>query len=301
MRVTLASPTATSAVIPGLVYNVAYRVRVAASNPCGAGTFSAILGPIVPSGPMRNDAGAPTTVAPGTATSVTGGIRQPVPTEVLQDTIVRAAGDGFTLRLRASDQPGAAIPIDGTRTLQLEQGGRAMADGTGFAPGTFVTMYLVTAGGSPSLLGRVPVTPDETFSAALPIPSGLAEGTYTLQVNGIGPNARARSVALGVEVVPPPPELDLVATPDQRSPAVGDTVVITLTVTNHGRGVATDVVIPRAFREPGLRLVRTTPIEGRYDAGTQEWTIGRIEPGAHARMLLTVVILAPAASQVPTP
>jgi hypothetical protein len=240
-------------------------------------------------------------MAPGTATSVTGGIRHPVTTEVLQDTIVRAAGDGFTLRLRASDQPGAAIPIDSSRTLQLEQGGRAMADGTGFAPGTFVAIYLVTASGSPSLLGSVAVTPGETFSAALPIPSGLAEGAYTLQVSGIGSNAQPRSVALGVEVVSPPPDLDLVATPDQRSPAVGDTIVITLTVSNQGRGVATDVVIPRAFREPGLRLVRTTPLEGRYDAGTQEWTIGRIEPGAHARMLLTVVVLAPAASQVPTP
>jgi hypothetical protein len=108
-------------------------------------------------------------------------------------------------------------------------------------------------------------------------------------------------VALGVEVVPPPPELVLAATPDQPSPAVGDTLVITLTVTNEGRGVATDVVIPRAFREPGLRLVRTTPVEGSYNAATQEWTIGRIDPGARARMLLTVVVLPPAASQAPTP
>jgi hypothetical protein len=301
VRVTLASPTATSAVIPGLVNNVAYRVRVAAANACGAGTFTTTLGPIVPNGPMRDDAGTPVTMAPGVAVSTTGGVRQPVTTEVLQDTIVRAAGDGFTLRLRASDQPGAPISIDSSRTLQLEHGGRAMADGTGFAAGTFVTIHLVTASGTASLLGTVAVTPDESFSAALPIPERLREGTYTLQVNGIGANARPRSVALGVEVVPPPPELVLAATPDQPSPAVGDTLVITLTVTNEGRGVATDVVIPRAFREPGLRLVRTTPVEGSYNAATQEWTIGRIDPGARARMLLTVVVLPPAASQAPTP
>jgi hypothetical protein len=43
--------------------------------------------------------------------------------------------------------------------------------------------------------------------------------------------------------------------------------------------------------------VRTTPVDGTYDAPTQEWRIARIAPAAHARMLLTVVVLPPALPQ----
>jgi uncharacterized repeat protein (TIGR01451 family) len=264
---------------------------VAAVNACGTGPFSAAVGPVVPVAPVPDESGRPAVSAPGTATGTAGGVRTPVTTEVVQDTIVRVAAGDFTLRLRAVDQPGAVIPVDSTRTLQLEHGGRANADGSGFAPGTWVTLYLFGATGDPMLLGTVPVGPDGAFAASVPVPDALAAGDYTLQVNGIDRASVARSVALGVEVVPPPPELVLAATPDQPSPAVGDTITITLTVTNEGRGAAIDVVIPRAFTEPGFTIVHASPLEGTYHAASQEWTIGRIEPGAHARMLVTAVVL----------
>jgi hypothetical protein len=219
--------------------------------------------------------------------------------DVVQDTIVRVAAGDFTLRLRAVDAPGAAIPIDSTRVLQLEHGGRATAEGSGFAPGTFVTLYVFGATVQPALLGTVAVGADGGFAASVPVPATLAPGDYTLQVNGVDRTTAARSVALGVEVAPPPPDLVLTATPDQPSPAGGDTITITLTVTNEGRGPAVDVVIPRAFKEPGFAIVRTTPLEGSYRASNQEWTIGRIEPGARARMLLTAIVLPPASQESP--
>jgi hypothetical protein len=121
-------------------------------------------------------------------------------------------------------------------------------------------------------------------------------------VNGIDRNGSPRSVGVGVEVAPAAPDLELVATPDQPSPAVGDTITITLTVVNQGPGPATDVVIPRAFEEPGFEVVTTTALEGSYDAAAREWTIGRIESGARARMLITaVVVLPPAAPQPSNP
>jgi hypothetical protein len=221
--------------------------------------------------------------------------------EVVQDTIVRLAGGDFTLRLRATDQPGAAIPIDASRTLQLEHGGQATTDGSGFAAGTFVSLYLVAPAGTPVLLGTVPVASDGTFATTQPISETLPPGSYTLQVNGIDRNATPRAVGLGVEVAPPAPELELAATPSEPSPMVGDTITITLTVTNRGPGPAVDVVIPRAFQEPGFTVVTTTPLEGSYDAATHEWKIGRIEAGAHARMLLTAVVVLPAAPQPANP
>jgi hypothetical protein len=220
----------------------------------------------------------------------------------VEDTVVRLTSGGSSLRLRTTDQSGAAIPIDSSRTLQLEQGGRAAIDGTGFAPGTYVTVYLVDASGQPQLLGTVPVAPDGTFAATAPVAATIPVGSYTLQVNGIDRNATPRSVAVGVEVAPAAPDLEIVATPDQASPTVGDTITITLTVINQGPGPATDVVIPRAFEEPGFAVVTTTALEGSYDAAAREWTIGRIESGARARMLITaVVVLPPAAPQPSNP
>jgi hypothetical protein len=209
---------------------------------------------------------------------------------VVQDTVLRLTGSDFALRLHTTDQAGAAIPVDSASTLWLEHGGRAAADGSGFAPGTFVTLYLLAATGEPMLLGTVPVRPDGSFSAEVPVNAAVPAGYYTLQVNGVAPGSLPRSVALGVGVAPPLPDLVLTATANEPSPAVGDTIIVTITVTNEGPGPAIDAVIPRAFREPGFVVLRTDPLEGEYNPTNETWTIPRIEPGARARMLLTVVI-----------
>jgi hypothetical protein len=214
--------------------------------------------------------------------------------------VVRLTAGGTTLRLRTADQSGAAIPIDSSRTLQLEHGGQAALEGTGFVPGSYVTVYLFAASGQPQLLGTVLVAPDGTFAATAPVAATIPAGSYTLQVNGIDRNGSPRSVGVGVEVEPAAPDLELVATPDQPSPMVGDTITITLTVINHGPGPAIDVVLPRAFDEPGFAVVTTTPREGSYNATTHEWTIGRIESGARARMLITAVVVQPPAAPQPS-
>jgi hypothetical protein len=293
-RVAVAGPS--PATLAGLVNNLGYQVRVAAVNACGTGPFAAAAGPTVPVAPTRDGAGQLVPATPGTATSTAAGAPRPATLEVVQDTVLRLSTDAITLRLRALDAPGAAIPVDSTRTVLLEQGGRAATDGVGFTPGSYVTAYLYAAGRAPLLLGAVPVAQDGSFAASLPVPDTLAAGDYTLQVNGVDHTATPRAVGIGVEVAGPPPELELAATPDERAPAAGDTVTITLVVTNVGRGPAVDVVIPRAFREPGFAVVRAAPLEGAYNAATHDWAIRRIERGAQARLRLTAVVLPPDAT-----
>lgn len=290
-RTVLGAATPTSADISGLVNNLTYDVRVAASNSCGTGPFAVAPERVVPIGPTRDGAGTPVASPPGGATVTSGGTSTPVTVEVVQDTTVRIASGEFTLNLRTTDEAGSGIPVDSSHVLQLEQAGHAEAEGSGFAPGTLVTLYLFGATGEPLLLGRTVVTPGGTFTASVPIDAALPPGNYTLQVNGIDRRSKLRAVALGVEVEPPPAELELAATPDQPAPAVGDTITITLTVTNIGRGAAIDVVIPRAFNEPGFTIVKSTPIDGTYDATTQEWHIARIDVGGVARLKLTVIVL----------
>lgn len=283
--------------ISGVTNNTPYVVRVSASNSCGMGPYASAPEPVWPTGPTRDKAGRTPTSVPGKAYDITNGVSKPLVPEVVQDTVVRLDAGDLSLRVRAKDQPGAVIPVDSSATLELESGGSTVSEGTGFKPGTRVAIYLIAPDGTPRLLGQVVVALDGSFATTLPLPEGLTPGNYTLQVNGVDKNGRARSLGLGVEVDLPPADLDLTATPDQSSPAVGDTITITLTVTNQGRGPAIDVVIPRAFTEPGFTIVRTTPLDGTYNAARQEWSIPRIDPAANARLLLTVIVIPPGAPQ----
>ena len=289
----------TSWVLQGLTNSVPTRVRVAATNPCGMSAFFEAPGPFIPIGPGRTSGGQPTFAPRGTGTLSSS--TTPVTFEVIRDTVLRLADGTVTLSLRSSDAAGTAIPIDSSRTLQFDQGGRATTDGSGFAPGTHVSVFIYVSNGAPVLLGTVLVGADGTFRATVLIPASLPPGNYTLQVNGIDRTHTPRSGSLGVEVAEPPADVELTAAPDQSSPTVGDTITITLTVHNKGAGPAIDVIILRAFAEAGFTIVKSTPIDGSYSDFTKQWTIPRIEPGARARLLLTAIVLPPAAPQPNTP
>jgi uncharacterized repeat protein (TIGR01451 family) len=137
------------------------------------------------------------------------------------------------------------------------------------------------------------VSSDGTFATAFPVPNDLVAGGYTLQVNGVDSTHQARSATIGVEVVEPPADVVLLAVPDRTEMAEGDTVTFTLSVTNQGRGAALNVVIPRAFDEPGFRFVAATPLHGTFDAPSLTWTIPRIEAGGTARLTLRAIVLPP--------
>ncbi|WP_373068760.1 YDG domain-containing protein, partial [Gemmatimonas sp.] len=291
--------TPTSWVLQGLTNNVPTRVRVAAVNTCGMSPFVEAPGPLVPIGPTRTTSGQPTTAPRGTGTLSSS--NTPVTLEVVRDTLLRLSDGTVTLTLRSSDASESAIPIDSSRTLQLDNGGRATAEGRGFAPGTYGSIFIYAPNGTPLLLGMVVVGSDSTFRLTVSIPASLPPGDYTLQVNGIDRTRTPRSASLGVEVAEPPPDVELTAVPDQLSPAAGDTITIALTVLNTGAGPAIDVIIPRAFSEAGFTIVKITPIDGSYNDLTRQWTIPRIEPGARARLLLTAIVLPPAALQPNTP
>lgn len=290
--------TTLSAVIAPLTNNQPVQVRVTARNECGESAPSAIAGPVAPVGPAPvGPTGAPPTVPPGNGTTTTPAGTVPVTTTVVQDTTLRLTAGPITLSLRSKDQSGAPIAVDTNKAIVLDRGGQAATDGTGFKPATVVTLYLYPKNGTPILLGTIPVTANGTFAGAGLIPASLPPGEYTLQVIGIDNTGTPRSAALGVTVTDPPPMLEFAVTPSTVTPAVGDTITLTLTVTNIGTGAATNVVIPRAFNEPGFRIVQTTPLDGRYDAASMTWTIDRIEAGGVARLRFTAIVLPPTGTE----
>jgi hypothetical protein len=288
-RTSISGASNTFLSLSGLGLNVGYLIRVAAVNMCGAGAWAAPTAPVVPIAPVTGTSGLPNEIIRGTGTTRgAGGSTTTVTVDA--DTVLKVTSGRVELSLRAADFEGGKIAIDADGVPSLERGGKAESAGRGFAASSWVTLYLFAPTGKPILLGKVEVRADGTFAMSGVIPDTLEAGFYTLQVNGRDQQSQLRSLSLAVEVIDPAPELVLTSEPSVKEPVVGDTIVITLTVLNTGRGAATDVVIPRAFDERGFQLVRAAPVHGTYNVEKREWTIPRIEAGATARLLMTVIV-----------
>ncbi|KJH70557.1 GEVED domain-containing protein [Aliterella atlantica] len=81
--------------------------------------------------------------------------------------------------------------------------------------------------------------------------------------------------------------LTKVSTP--ASPAVGDTFNYTITVTNDGPSIATNVRVRDAL-PLGIGYVLNTPSQGTYDPlGTQVWNVGTLNPGASATLTIQAI------------
>lgn len=156
---------------------------------------------------------------PGTALVSVGGLEIPATSRAIItgssrsfNTIEVAASD-FSIRLSSLTPQGRATPLgDGqvlviesrplrpTRSKRLDPSAdlpKVRVSGFGFRPGSDVRVFLL----SNWYLGAVPVRDDGQFSAALPIPSGINKGDYTLQANGFTSTNLVRSISAGVKVV----------------------------------------------------------------------------------------------------
>ena len=296
------SAPAGSVTMSALSNNTTYQLRTLATNDCGTSAPSSIV-TFVPISVTREGGGAPRTNPAGTATTTINGTATPVVTNVIGDSaVVIGQGTSFTLSVHVVDSARVPIPVDSTRVLSFEQGGNAVVAGRGFKPGTVVTLYLYsnTNPNQPALLAQVTVRADGTFDASSAVSAtARPPGSYTVQINGIDEVDALRSVAIGVDVTEPPPELTMTSTADKLAPAPNDTVLITLRITNRGSGPAIDVVIPRAFTEPGFRMLTAVPLHGTYDQPSQTWRIPRIDVGASAVMQITAVLIIAAAAPTP--
>lgn len=240
--------TASPLVISGLDAKVAYAVQLRAVNAAGGG-----------------DASAPVTgqpvLAPVTAPGLTGEVRPEVPAGqsllvvdgerrgVTVSTTAGAwdvTGDGFTARLRATEEDGTPLPVDDQGRLVVHSSGSVQVSGTGFRPGSTVDVWLFS---TPYLLGEATVAADGTFSATFALPDGVPVGAHTVQMNGVSTDGAVRSLSTGVVVLADP-----VATPAAAGTPLattgaqsGDLALLALALLGAG------VLAVRVRRRLGLR------------------------------------------------
>jgi outer membrane protein OmpA-like peptidoglycan-associated protein len=72
----------------------------------------------------------------------------------------------------------------------------AVSSGEGFLADSPVAFYLLPS----TYLGRLVNDASGAYKGSIPIPPGIAPGSYTLQVNGFAPSGAIRSLSIGVIV-----------------------------------------------------------------------------------------------------
>ncbi|MCX6414618.1 MAG: fibronectin type III domain-containing protein, partial [Actinobacteria bacterium] len=126
-----------------------------------------------------------------------------------------AEGDGFSLRFTPQRSGNASSPSSASsqaQGLSVPAGGWIDVAGDGYAGKTQVKVHLAprpTTRSRPrsalplTFLGESAVADDGTFSLRVDIPAGAVLGDYVLQVNGMSPGAKVRSVSMSLEVTAP--------------------------------------------------------------------------------------------------
>lgn len=137
---------------------------------------------------------------------------KPVPVTVTPNTAgdaLEVSGDGFTMTIAGTGADGVPLPLTAEGAIRLEAGRFARIQGSGFAPGTPVAVWLFS---DPRYLGQIMVGRDGAFDGQVPVPTDVELGRHTLQANGTTADGRERSVSLAAVV-----EADTQTTPAEAA------------------------------------------------------------------------------------
>ncbi len=89
-------------------------------------------------------------------------------------------------------------------------------------------------------------------------------------------------------------DLALTKTVNDTTPNVGDTITYTITLSNNGPDPATSTQVTDPLAS-GLTFVSDTPSQGTYDSGTGLWSVGTVNVGSPATLLIQATVTSPKA------
>lgn len=141
---------------------------------------------------------------------------------------------------------------------------------------------------------------DATVDA--PSPAGIpATVTNTAEITGREYDPDPSNNTDSVSETPQHADLAVTKQVSDAAPNVGDTITYTITVTNNGADTATGVTLLDTLKDlSGLQIVGTPQANfGSYDQATGVWTIGSVNVGVAATLLIQAEVLAPASGIPP--
>lgn len=111
-------------------------------------------------------------------------------------TAVEIQAPDWTLEIKPTNPVSSNVaPVGNTGGLNIVLGSKVDVAGTKFAPNTVVKIYIFS---EPTLLGEFQTDANGDFAVQVSVPSSLALGEHTLQVNGLGVNNNLRSASVPV-------------------------------------------------------------------------------------------------------
>jgi hypothetical protein len=114
-------------------------------------------------------------------------------------------GSDWKVSLEARSTSGEPLELDESGNLVLNSDRLVQFQGTGFAPGSIIKVWLFS---DPASIADVTADQNGSFIGSAQLPADIPQGDHTVQLNGLSTNGQIRSIALGVVVQP-----DVVATP----------------------------------------------------------------------------------------
>ncbi|MBX7119813.1 MAG: putative Ig domain-containing protein, partial [Gemmatimonadaceae bacterium] len=231
-----------------------------------------------------------------TSGRITGAIAAILPPTTYRVRITDAngavAGEAFTLEARLPVVPPSAplalavAVADTVVSLTWD----APADSGNASITEYRIQYAVAGGATWTDYPRAASPMRSATLADLPLGPGYRFRVRAVNAAGVGaPSAET------AEVVParPLPDLGITMTADRTTLALGDTVTVTITVINSGRGWADDVVVPGLTADPRLALLATEASRGTVDSATDRWILGRVDGGTTATLRLRFLVRIP--------
>ena len=190
------STGALSCLVAGLSDSVSYTFTVAASSddPSFSSISSQASSPVTPSAaPIESGTTSNPELGAGSAEVIgsSGSVTQ-VGVKMSGDSVI-AAGQGLKVAIAASATTGTATHA----TVVLITGGTTWVTGSGFLPGSSIDVYAFSR---PTLLGTAVAKANGTYSATLRVPSSLAVGSHTIQLQGFASSHNRLAIAVGVVV-----------------------------------------------------------------------------------------------------
>ena len=207
------------------------------------------------------------------------GTIQPVATLLITPgSVEKFVGETATMRVYAYNETGVALPNVNV-SLSTTSGTLSAASGTTNASGYFE--FTVTQGAS--------LNASITATAPVVVPQG------TRYVHSVSPNnyqklvlatpALANRIFTASVTWKERADLRLIKTVDNPTPTNGDVITFTITVTNDGPSKATGVEVTDIL-DPAFEVQSVTPSQGSVDGTTGIWSVGTINSGASASVVL---------------
>ncbi len=200
------------------------------------------------------------------------------PTPNVNDTIT------FTVTL--ADAPGSD-PATNVRVNDLLPSGLRLVDAVP-SQGTYA--------GGVWTVGTVDPSQAQTLTITAQVVSANPQtNTATISHSDQFDSDQGNNTASATET-PQQADLQVTKTVNDPAPNVGDTILFTVTLTNNGTDIATNVSVTDLLPS-GLTFVSDNPSLGIYDSTTGLWTVGTVGPGTSQTLQILATVTLPSAQR----